>query len=135
VISLEEKIAGQIRTYSSKLMKTTFDRHVRDNIFVYQKLLLAKALDFHLAYAPDADVTTKRTKKRLVDRAIWRINQLEPRHNVCSFRLSHRFIDFRPLRTLLSLPSLTILTSRLKTTTTKKSQRSSRYEFYKHVSD
>ena len=62
-------------------MKDAFDRHVREDIFVYQKLLVAKKLDFYVAYHPNAQMNA-RLKKRLVNRAMWRINQLNPRNNV-----------------------------------------------------
>ena len=62
-------------------MKSAFDRHVREDIFVYQKRYLKKKLEFYVAYHPNAQMNA-RLKKRLLTRAIWRINRLNPQNNV-----------------------------------------------------
>jgi hypothetical protein len=74
-----EKIDGDIRNNAAKQMEADLGRHVREDMFVYQKHLLTKQLAFHLAYNPHPLVTTQKIKKRLVNRASWLINRLEPR--------------------------------------------------------
>jgi len=87
MIPLEEDVSAQIRSYNAKQMKSVFDRHVREDIFVYQHRYLMKVLEFRIAYPlanqpANVQVNSNRMKKRLVNRAVWWINRLNAQNNV-----------------------------------------------------
>ncbi len=68
-------------------MKSAFDRHVREDLFVYQAHFFTKLLEIRMAYPlanqpANMQINSNRMKKKLVNRAVWWINRLNPQNNV-----------------------------------------------------